>query len=1021
MAMTVLNNTAAQMTLGELNKNITRVGKDLKKIAKGERLTGAGDGAADFAISEKMRELVRSLGQNERNVQTGASLLKVAEGGVQEQLELLKTVKEKVLNAANDSNTDEDRAIIQKEIDQAYSQMEDIAQTTNYNGKRLLAGDVTEIGTEIRPTEITRLVLHHGEPFWVKFDEPQFIENSDAQLINDVYDKLDDLDGPFDVFEELKPAINGVDITTLGLKAASNENKFEGGLDGDPKIITFDLAGKYSTSQSLDGKGFSIGKRKYVFSYNNTYDPDEYTSIDISSASNLSDVANLMASKLGTSPYNITVEGTKLTFTSSYTSDLAVNINADPNPTGISGPSTTAQRVKPGTGTPATYAPESKTLTVATQTIPNLPATFSGGENGRDPVYETKLVPDPKGDDVDRKTTYHVENIEPPIDPGEPGKRASVTMNFYGIPTNTTIKLHGRGDAYLQFVDGNSAPTLIKGEKGDASNPKIYQVGKNYKGVSKLKDTDGDDVTGIEVDMSKGLSNVVFRDSNTRGGSSPNGKWTISAQTSDIPYTVQKKVSNGTPEEYETITYPAVTALDTTGMVITKSGTDATYAKYNMTFSNTDNIESMIGELNGKSIKFSSGVGYAFVDSAALNDRPGGVFVGLIGNKLDLNELRTLAKTEGSNLKALQTFLKNHISYNKATEIENGLQIQAVSIGTPGNNEYISTSEAGLLRHIDMDFSGKNPSDLIGKGFRVYCATDENEWWNFQFTDKQDPEFEAEKPAGESDSEIKTIRIDISGAKNSGDIVKAVFDQAAPKLTGERKFNHNLRIEANPNTSVLRLYDKRTNELNSTNYDTLMGKGGDGLDPSKGWWKVADGIIDDVQMETGDKWVPEKFIEDVSYSVARKDFVIHDNPRANRNIHLKLPVTTIDKILDFDKSEQSAEDFNVITKEMRDKLLGYSKDEMGNELLENGIIDKGILYLTDANVLIGSQIQRLNLSEANIVNKIETATASESTIRDADMAKEMASFAKNNVLAQASQSMLAQANQSASSVLSLLQ
>ena len=149
MAMTVLNNTAAMMTLGELNKNITKVGKDLKKISSGQRLTGAGDGASDYAISEKMRVRIRALGQNERNVQTGANLLRVAEGGVQQQLEILKTIKEKVLDANNDSNTDIDRATIQKEINHGFQQMEQIAQETNYNGKRLLAGDVQEIRREL--------------------------------------------------------------------------------------------------------------------------------------------------------------------------------------------------------------------------------------------------------------------------------------------------------------------------------------------------------------------------------------------------------------------------------------------------------------------------------------------------------------------------------------------------------------------------------------------------------------------------------------------------------------------------------------------------------------------------------------------------------------------------------------------------------------------------------------------------------------------------------------------------------
>ena len=64
---------------------------------------------------------------------------------------------------------------------------------------------------------------------------------------------------------------------------------------------------------------------------------------------------------------------------------------------------------------------------------------------------------------------------------------------------------------------------------------------------------------------------------------------------------------------------------------------------------------------------------------------------------------------------------------------------------------------------------------------------------------------------------------------------------------------------------------------------------------------------------------------------------------------------------------------------------------------------------------------RLDYTVANLTTANENTTAAESVIRDADMAKEMTAYTKNNVLLQASQSMLAQANQSSSSVLSLLQ
>lgn len=93
MAMTIMNDASASMTLGELNKNISELGKQLKKVSSGMRINGAGDGPSEFSISEKMRVRIRALDQDERNVLNGAALLRTAEGAIQSQIEIMKTIK----------------------------------------------------------------------------------------------------------------------------------------------------------------------------------------------------------------------------------------------------------------------------------------------------------------------------------------------------------------------------------------------------------------------------------------------------------------------------------------------------------------------------------------------------------------------------------------------------------------------------------------------------------------------------------------------------------------------------------------------------------------------------------------------------------------------------------------------------------------------------------------------------------------------------------------------------------------
>lgn len=140
MAMTVLNNTAAALTIGELNKNISSLNRQHKKVSSGMKLNSAGDDASAYAISERMRAQIRSLDQDMENVKNGRALLKVAAGGIDNIIDELRNIKELAINSANDTNTDKDRVTLQKEYEHKVANINDIVSETNYNGKILLDG-----------------------------------------------------------------------------------------------------------------------------------------------------------------------------------------------------------------------------------------------------------------------------------------------------------------------------------------------------------------------------------------------------------------------------------------------------------------------------------------------------------------------------------------------------------------------------------------------------------------------------------------------------------------------------------------------------------------------------------------------------------------------------------------------------------------------------------------------------------------------------------------------------------------
>ena len=126
---------------------------------------------------------------------------------------------------------------------------------------------------------------------------------------------------------------------------------------------------------------------------------------------------------------------------------------------------------------------------------------------------------------------------------------------------------------------------------------------------------------------------------------------------------------------------------------------------------------------------------------------------------------------------------------------------------------------------------------------------------------------------------------------------------------------------------------------------------------------------------------------------------------------------------------KAGQSINVGLSDMKAIALGLQgKDgntlSIGNQENANAainVLDSAIQKALDQQTTIGAIESRLEYTQSNLTTASENVTAAESTIRDADMAKEMTEYTKNNVLMQAAQSMLAQANQSSSNALSLLQ
>lgn len=123
------------------SKNISlKKAKTTERLSSGYRINRAADDAAGLSISQKMRAQIRGLVQANENIQDGISFVKIGEGGMQEVHDMLQRIRELSIKAANDTNTQEDRAAIQSEVDALYKGINEVAYRTSFNEHYMLCG-----------------------------------------------------------------------------------------------------------------------------------------------------------------------------------------------------------------------------------------------------------------------------------------------------------------------------------------------------------------------------------------------------------------------------------------------------------------------------------------------------------------------------------------------------------------------------------------------------------------------------------------------------------------------------------------------------------------------------------------------------------------------------------------------------------------------------------------------------------------------------------------------------------------
>ncbi len=193
--MRINTNVMALNAQNKLTANQSKVEGSIKKLSSGLRINSAADDAAGLAISEKMRAQIRGLGQAQDNAQDGISLLQTAEGALQQTTDILQRMRELVIKAQNTGVlTESDRTSISSELSTLRNEIDRIATSTTFNGKKLLNGTATDfkfkigantdaedtISISINNMNSTGLKSGGGSAFSIAIDTA---ENANATLV----------------------------------------------------------------------------------------------------------------------------------------------------------------------------------------------------------------------------------------------------------------------------------------------------------------------------------------------------------------------------------------------------------------------------------------------------------------------------------------------------------------------------------------------------------------------------------------------------------------------------------------------------------------------------------------------------------------------------------------------------------------------------------------------------------------------------------------------------------------------
>ena len=212
MALGINTNVASLSAQNQLNKSQSLSDQALERLSSGLRINSAKDDAAGLAISTRFDTQIRGLSVAQRNANDGISMVQTAEGGLDETVGNLQRIRELAVQAANGSNSDGDRALLQAEVAQRLSEITRISSDTQFNGQSVLGGALGSVDFQVG--------ANSGQTISVDFDSTMSaaglgVSAVDISTASGATAALDTIDGALS------------DVNTFRADLGAVQNRFE--------------------------------------------------------------------------------------------------------------------------------------------------------------------------------------------------------------------------------------------------------------------------------------------------------------------------------------------------------------------------------------------------------------------------------------------------------------------------------------------------------------------------------------------------------------------------------------------------------------------------------------------------------------------------------------------------------------------------------------------------------------------------------------------------------------------------